>query len=242
MRSLTPESDGPLGRRPASLRGHASPVEAAGYDLVIFDCDGVLVDSERLQVHIESRLLTELGWALAPAEVVRRWMGHTEAEMLADIATELGAAAAEDYHRRVSPEIEDAFGRELTEVAGISDLLDALDAAGVRNCVASSGSHERMAMTLGLTGLAERFAGRIFSALDVAHGKPAPDLFLHAAARMGVDPNRCSVIEDSASGVRAAVAAGMDVFGFAGGLAGRGPLVDAGAVPFDRMVDLLPGR
>lgn len=211
------------------------------YDLVIFDCDGVLVDTERLQVHIESRLLTELGWPLTPADVVRRWMGHTEAEMLADIAEELGAEAAERYRGRVSPEIEAAFARELTEVAGISNLLDGLDAAGVRTCVASSGSHERMAMTLGLTGLADRFDGRIFSAVDVARGKPAPDLFLHAAARMGADPSRCAVIEDSASGVRAAVAAGMDVFGFAGGMAGPGPLVDAGAVLFERMADLLPG-
>ena len=107
-------------------------------------------------------------------------------------------------------------------------------------CVASSGSHERMDRTLGITGLRDRFDGRIFSALDVEHGKPAPDLFLHAASTMGVDPSGCVVIEDSVAGVEAAAAAGMRVLGYGTGLAGPDALREAGAEVFAHMSDV-PG-
>ena len=110
---------------------------------------------------------------------------------------------------------------------------------GIPTCVASSGSHDRMRRTLGLTGLHGRFAGRIFSATEVARGKPAPDLFLHAAHRMGVHPSRCAVVEDSVYGVRAAVAAGMTAYGFAGGLTAADALGAAGAVVFEEMADLV---
>src|SRR5262249_39994954 len=121
---------------------------------------------------------------------------------------------------------------------GVVELLDRLDSAGVPTCVASSGTHDKMRFTLGLTGLYSRFEGRIFSATEVARGKPAPDLFLHAASRMGVDPGRAAVIEDSAFGVRAAIAAGMTAFGYAGGLT-PGPVLEAaGARPFGSMDEL----
>jgi len=209
-------------------------------DLVVFDCDGVLVDSERLTVAIESRVLGELGWPMTPAEVVDRWMGKTSQAQLADLTEHLGAARAREFDELVTAELHEAFDRELTAVEGVEPLVDALHAAGVATCVASSGTHDRMRRTLGLTGLHARFDGRIFSASEVEHGKPAPDLFLHAARSMGVDPRGCAVLEDSVHGVRAAVAAGMTVYGFAGGLTPRAALTEAGATAFEQMAELVP--
>jgi HAD superfamily hydrolase (TIGR01509 family) len=207
--------------------------------LVIFDCDGVLVDSERLTVAVEARVLTELGWPRTPEQVVARWMGRTSEFQLGEVEERLGTAAMLEYDARSSAEVHDAFGRELRAVKGIEHLLTHLEDAGVRTCVASSGTHGRMRRTLGLTGLQGRFDGRIFSATEVAHGKPEPDLFLHAASRMGVDPRSCAVIEDSVYGVRAGVAAGMRVYGYAGGLTPADELAAAGAVVFDEMADLV---
>jgi HAD superfamily hydrolase (TIGR01509 family) len=209
-------------------------------DLVVFDCDGVLVDTEVLQVDVESRVLTDLGWRLSPEDVVRRWMGRTAAVQHADIAAELGEEAAERYESVSRQQIHDSFDRDLVEVSGVSALLDVLAVAEVPTCVASSGSHERMERTLGITGLRSRFEGRIFSATEVEHGKPAPDLFLHAASQMGVDPARCVVLEDSAYGVQAGVAAGMRVLGYGSGLADPATLRDAGAEVFTAMSDV-PG-
>jgi HAD superfamily hydrolase (TIGR01509 family) len=209
-------------------------------DLVVFDCDGVLVDSERLTVGVEARVLTELGWPIDAAEVVARWMGRTSAVQLADVAARLGAEAAAHFDEVTTREVLAAFETDLAAVAGVADLVDHLHGQDIATCVASSGSHERMAVTLGVTGLRERFDGRIFSGTEVAHGKPAPDLFLHAADRMGVDPARCVVVEDSVHGVRAAVAAGMRVYGYAGGLTAPDALAGAGAVVFEEMMDLVP--
>ena len=118
-------------------------------------------------------------------------------------------------------------------------LLDHLDARDVPTCVASSGTHARIRRTLGITGLHPRFDGRIYSATEVVHGKPAPDLFLHAATSMGVPAASCAVVEDSVYGVRAGVAAGMTVYGFAGGLSSAEALAAEGAITFERMTDLL---
>jgi HAD superfamily hydrolase (TIGR01509 family) len=212
--------------------------------LVIFDCDGVLVDTERLTVGVEARVLTELGWPHTAEEVVARWMGRSSAAQLADLEDRLGAASTRTFDERTTAELLETFERELTAVEGIVVLLDHLEAAGVPTCVASSGTHERMRRTLGITGLYDRFAGRIYSATEVEHGKPAPDLFLHAARRMGAEPSACVVVEDSVYGVRAGVAAGMTVYGFAGGLTPADELASAGAVTFQAMadlVDVLPG-
>ena len=130
--------------------------------------------------------------------------------------------------------VRDAFEAELQPVDGI---LEALDRISIPTCVASSGTHEKMVLTLSLTGLYERFEGRIFSATEVEHGKPAPDLFLHAAKRMGAEPAACAVVEDSPFGVQAAIAAGMTVFAYAGGVLPAGRLKDADVV-FDDMRDL----
>lgn len=208
-------------------------------DLVVFDCDGVLVDSERLTTRVEARVLTEMGWPMDQQEVVERWMGRTSTAQLADVAARLGPDAAARFDRLTTTEVHTAFETELTAVPGVKALLDHLEAVAVATCVASSGTHARMGVTLRVTGLRERFEGRIYSGTEVAHGKPAPDLFLHAADRMGVPPARCAVVEDSVHGVRAAVAAGMAVYGFAGGLTPAPALEGAGAVVFDEMSDLV---
>ena len=209
-------------------------------ELVILDCDGVLVDSERLAVAVEARVLTDLGWPHSPEEVVARWMGRTSAFQLGEIADRLGREAMLEFDARSTAEVHAAFETVLEPVPGVVTLLDALDSAGVPTCVASSGTHDRMRRTLGLTGLHARLEGRIFSATEVANGKPAPDLFRHAAAMMGAPPDRCVVVEDSVYGVQAAVAAGMSVYGFAGGLTPRHELEASGAVAFERMTDLAP--
>ncbi|HEU5044144.1 MAG TPA: HAD family hydrolase [Nocardioidaceae bacterium] len=208
--------------------------------LVVFDCDGVLVDSERLVVAVEARILTELGWPLTPQQVADRWMGRSSAYQLADLEARIGAEAARRFDELSTQEALAVFERELAAVPGVEAVLDALDAAGTLTCVASSGSHTKMQRTLGRTGLYDRFHGRIFSADEVAHGKPEPDLFLHAARRMGVSPAGCAVVEDSVYGVRAGVAAGMRVLGYAGGLTSAAALRDAGAEVFADMADLTP--
>ena len=208
-------------------------------ELVVFDCDGVLVDTERPTVVVEARVLTEMGWPITAAEVVERWMGKSSAANLADVEARLGPDGAREFDERTTAELHATFERELTAIDGVVTLLDRLDEGRVPTCVASSGSHGRMRRTLGLTGLHERFEGRIFSATEVARGKPEPDLFLHAAATMGVDPAACAVLEDSVYGVQAAVAAGMTVYGYAGGLTAAHALADAGAITFDRMADLV---
>jgi HAD superfamily hydrolase (TIGR01509 family) len=203
--------------------------------LVIFDCDGVLVDTERIAVRIDVIVLAELGWPMTEAEVVERFMGRSDEEMTADIEAHLGHRLPASWEEPFRHLYRQAFEAELEPVAGV---VEALDAIAIPTCVASSGTHEKMRFTLGLTGLYERFAGRIFSVSDVARGKPAPDLFLHAADRMGVPPARCAVVEDSRYGVEAARAAGMRAFGYAGGLAPKGALAGPQTIVFEDMREL----
>src|SRR6185369_1977748 len=158
-------------------------------ELVIFDCDGVLVDSERLAVRIDVRVLGELGWIMTEQEVVERFMGRTHEYMVSEIEAFLGRPLAPDWEDPFHQLYRDAFAAELQPVEGV---VDALDRITLPTCVASSGTHEKIRFTLGLTNLYDRFSGRIFSASEVARGKPAPDLFLHAAKRMGVDPAACA--------------------------------------------------
>jgi HAD superfamily hydrolase (TIGR01509 family) len=207
------------------------------FELVIFDCDGVLVDSEHLAVRVESRYLTELGWPLSEAEIVERFMGRTTEYMDEAIEAQLGSRLPGDWKDQFEARYREAFAAELAPVDGIVEVLDQLT---IPACVASSGSHDKLRFTLGHTGLYERFRGRIFSGYEVANGKPAPDLFLHAAARMGAEPARCAVVEDTLFGVQAARAAGMRVFGYAGGLSAPERLAGEGTVVFQDMRDL-PG-
>jgi HAD superfamily hydrolase (TIGR01509 family) len=209
-------------------------------DLVIFDCDGVLVDSERLIVRTEAAILSRLGWPLTPEEVIDRFVGRSAPYMHHEVERHLGRPI--DWHAEFESAYEEVFAAELTPVPGVVEALDRIEDAGIPTCVASSGSHQRMRLTLGLTGLYQRFEGRIFSADEVAHGKPAPDIFLHAAERMGraTSPRRCAVIEDSVSGVEAAVAAGMRVFAYSGGVTSADKLARpvGGATLFEHMAAL----
>jgi HAD superfamily hydrolase (TIGR01509 family) len=208
-------------------------------DLVIFDCDGVLVDSERLSIRLDLELLSQLGWPLTAEDVVERWVGRTDAAMRAEIEEYLGRSVETEW-TAFSDRYVRAFAEELRPVPGIAAAVDAIQAAGYATCVASSGGPDKIRRNLATTGLADRFDDRIFSADDVEHGKPAPDLFLHAAAAMGAAPARTAVVEDSAHGVAAGVAAGMAVFAFAGGVTPAARLVRPGATVFHDMADL-PG-
>lgn len=210
------------------------------FELVIFDCDGVLVDSERLMVKVEAQIFAERGWALTEADVIREFVGLSDTAMRARLSELVGEELAENWDAEDTDRYRDAIARDLQAVAGVARAIDAIEGAGLATCVASSGSHHKMALTLGKTGLFDRFAGRIFSATDpeVADGKPAPDLFLHAAERMGVDPATCAVIEDSPYGITAALAAGMVPFGYAGSVVPAARLAIDGVTTFDSMVDL----
>jgi beta-phosphoglucomutase-like phosphatase (HAD superfamily) len=143
-----------------------------GFDLVVFDCDGVLVDSEVISVRVDQLVLADLGWALELDEIVERFVGRSEADFIATVESQLGIELGEGWDRKYEPWYRSAFERELTAVDGV---VDALDALLLPHCVASSGSHAKMRRTLGQTGLWHRFEGRIFSASEVANGKPAPD-------------------------------------------------------------------
>ncbi|MFF5921597.1 HAD family hydrolase [Streptomyces flavochromogenes] len=185
------------------------------YDLVIFDNDGVLVDSEPISNTLLAGYLTELGHPTTYEESVRDYMGsamHRIHELVEERSGQrLPDGFDETFHARVFA----AFQAELEAVPGAGEVLKQLAEAEVPYCVASSGSHERIRVGHRKTGLDAWFPDElVFSAEDVGRGKPAPDLFLHAASRMGVAPERCVVVEDSRLGVQAAVAAGMDVYGF----------------------------
>ncbi|MFJ3233629.1 HAD family hydrolase [Streptomyces sp. NPDC086787] len=184
-------------------------------ELVIFDCDGVLVDSERIAARVQVALGAELGWPLTEDEVVDRFIGRSHATIHEQVSAQLGSDTAAIWSESFERLHREAVDAGLAPVDGLPEALNALS---LPTCVASSGSHDKMRHTLGRTGLYERFAGRIFSATEVSRGKPAPDLFLYAAQKMGVDPAACVVVEDSQPGVHAARAAGMRAFGYAGGL------------------------
>jgi len=183
-------------------------------DLIIFDCDGVLVDSEVISCRAHANALTRHGYPISSEQVSRRFLGRSTKQANLEIETELGRKLPEAYHGDLQDELFRSFEADLEAIRGIHDVLDVVTLAV---CVASSGSHQRMQVSLGSTGLHERLAPNIFSSSQVKNGKPAPDLFLFAANQMGVPPERCVVIEDSLAGIAGARAAGMTVFGFCGG-------------------------
>ncbi|MEQ8841716.1 MAG: HAD family hydrolase [Acidimicrobiales bacterium] len=184
-------------------------------ELVIFDCDGVLVDSEAIVIEIEATLLTEAGFPMTVDEVAERCVGLSYPDMMALLEEQFGRPVPEELNQRIQREALAAFPEQLQPVAGMPELLRDLT---LPRCVASSSNIDRILLSLDLTDLAQHFtADRIFSTQMVDRGKPAPDLFLFAAERLGVAPERCLVIEDSPHGITAALAAGMDVVGFVGG-------------------------
>ena len=201
---------------------------------VIFDCDGVLVDTEQISNTVLAGLLTQAGLPTTFEDCMRDYRGRSMTSVL-QLATERHRAALPgDFADRYYAEVKGVFARELQPVPGV---VAALDRIALPSCVASSGPHHKMAVTLRHTGLWGRFEGRIFSATEVRHGKPAPDLFLHAARRMGFDPAATAVVEDSVPGIEAARAAGMRALAFARHTDSE-LLAAAGGEPFHDMEQL----
>lgn len=184
------------------------------YDLIIFDCDGVLVDSEALACVVHAEVLTEYGYTISAAQVHERFLGRSAREARLEVEGELGRVLPDTYTAQLRATIDRVFSEKLTPVPHIAETLGSLSQ---RICVASSGTPTRIRSSLGTTGLIDYFAPHLFSAMQVERGKPAPDLFLFAAAQMNTPPARCLVIEDSVPGVTGAHAAGMTVIGFTGG-------------------------
>ncbi len=204
-------------------------------DLIIFDCDGVLVDTERVNNQVMAELVAEYGLHLTFAEAVELYIGKSTEDCLRITEERLGRAVPADLHARWVARTRERHNLELQPVRGVETILSNLRRPF---CVASNGLHAQIRHNLGLTGLLPWFEGRMFSAEDVARPKPAPDLFLHAAHRCGVEPERCFVVEDTPTGVRAARAAGMTVLGFAG-LTPIERLAEAGAhAVFEAMDEL----
>ena len=208
-----------------------------GFGLVIFDCDGVLVDSELITNRVFARMLNELGIAVTLEDMFERFVGRSMPQCLELITKMLGRPVPQHFVEEYQTRSATALRLELKAVPGIETVLAAMR---MPYCVASSGTHEKMQTTLGITGLLPQFRGKMYSVTEVAQSKPFPDVFLHAARQQGVAPADCAVIEDTPTGVRAGVAAGMTVFGYCA-LTPKQRLIDAGAHhTFDRMRDL-PG-
>ena len=207
------------------------------FDLVVFDCDGVLVDSERLINQIESQHIQRLGLAMSPAEARAVFKGHTVSEVAAALAARLGAPLPVEWIYDWGTQIGLGYVRYLQPVRGVREVLTDLRGRGIPLCVASQSPLPRVELSLAVTGLTEVCGERVYAAAMVPRGKPHPDLFLYAAARMGADPTRTAVVEDSPSGVVAARSAGMTVFGYA---ADEDPsaLQNAGATTFGSMDEL----
>ena len=209
--------------------------------LLIFDCDGVLVDSEHLACAALADVMTTLGHAMTVDEAMRAFAGRSLKDVLARAERLLSRPIPKDLGEQAAVQLMARFRRELQAVAGVKEAIAALP---YRRCVASSSEPGRLTLSLDVTGLSALFGNNVFSAVEVANGKPAPDLFLLAARRLGEDPSSCIVIEDSVLGVEAAGAAGMAAIGFAGashanqGLAER--LAAAGAEPVIHSMANLP--
>jgi HAD superfamily hydrolase (TIGR01509 family) len=216
-------------------------VASRRFGLVIFDCDGVLVDSELITNRVFAVMLNELGIVVSLEDMFEKFVGRSMSQCLQIIEKLLGrsvpAAFLDEYHMRTTA----ALRSELKAVPGIEAALESIP---IPYCVASSGTHEKMQITLGMTGLLPRFHGKIFSVSDVQRAKPFPDVFLHAAAKSGVAPAGCAVIEDTPTGVAAGVAAGMTVYGYCA-LTPQPRLREAGAhytfASMSELPDLLSG-
>jgi HAD superfamily hydrolase (TIGR01509 family) len=210
--------------------------------LVIFDCDGVLVDSEPLSNTCFARALAREGLDWSVEETMRRLMGRSMKSCVEIVEGVLGRKLADDFVERLQADTMRAFHEApLKSVPGVVEAIDAVEAAGAATCVASSGGLDKMRVSLGITGLWSRFEGRIFSSSEVPRGKPFPDLFLHAALRMNEQPFACTVVEDSQPGIEAARAAGMRALAYVGAPhTDREALVTAGGEWFDDMRKLPP--
>jgi HAD superfamily hydrolase (TIGR01509 family) len=185
-----------------------------GVDLVIFDCDGVLVDSEVISCHAHAETLTRHGYPITADQVLERFLGMSDREARLTIEAELGRALPDDFEAQMKQAELQRYAAELRNIPHIGETIAAID---LPKCVASSGTPEKIRHGLESAGLYDLLAPNIFSATQVRNGKPAPDLFLFAARQMATPAERCVVIEDSVPGITGACAAGMTVLGFHGG-------------------------
>jgi HAD superfamily hydrolase (TIGR01509 family) len=184
------------------------------FDLIIFDCDGVLVDSEVISCRVHAEVLTRHGYPITAEQVFARFLGRSALAANREVEAELGRPLPDDFDAQLKAALFEEFAVSLQAVPHV---VEALAAIATPVCVASSGTPDKIRTSLTHTRLLSRLAPHIFSATQVVHGKPAPDLFLFAATQMGATPGRCLVIEDSVPGITAARAAGMTAFGFSGG-------------------------
>ena len=206
------------------------------FDLIIFDCDGVLIDSEVISTHTLLDALRAHGLDVDIDYVRKTYLGRTISVVKSDYVRLAGRDLAENFEDEFLTRLFEAYRRELTPMPGVIALIKALE---VPFCMATSSSVERATVSLKVTGLLPFFAGRVFCASMVAKGKPAPDLFLHAAKSFGADPARCLVVEDSEVGLLAGRNAGMAVWRFVGGshfdAAARAAPADPGIRVFESM-------
>ena len=210
----------------------------SSFELIIFDCDGVLVDSEKIANQVFAKILNEeCGFSLSLEDMFQTFVGHSSNQCMSIIKSMLGKEPPSHLEQRYKEEINIALSNSVAAVSGIEKVLTEIS---VPFCVASSGSHEKMRTTLGKTNLLKYFEDNLNSTSDVERGKPFPDVFLHAARRAGIsNPAKCLVIEDSPLGVQGGVSAGMTVFGYAE-LMDKNRLITAGAHhTFDNMSNLL---
>jgi HAD superfamily hydrolase (TIGR01509 family) len=232
--------DYPMPNRRSVADAQIMKATEPGLELAIFDCDGVLVDSESISNGVLAKLLTDEGLPTTLAEARRAYQGLLLADVLTEAQAKLGRPLPKGWLDRFERERNVAFHEELLPIAGVARAIERIREAGIAVCVASQGKLEKTRLSLQITGLRELFEDdALFSAYQVPKGKPHPDLFLHAAREMGADPSKCAVIEDTPSGAIAAVAAGMRVFGYSADSDAQA-LRRAGAETFGSL-DSLPG-
>ncbi|AVA24028.1 HAD family hydrolase [Rhizobium sp. NXC24] len=209
--------------------------------LLIFDCDGVLIDSEIIATAVHIEVLAAHGYKIAAETYNRRFTGMTDRQTYSIIEAESGLRLPEGHHEYVTAEIGRRYASDLKAISGVNQVLDAINVA---RCVASSSNLKELHFALKLTDLYDYFSPNVFSASQVSRGKPAPDLFLFASERMNASPDNCLVIEDSVAGVQAAVAAKMRVIGFVGGshcpFGHAEKLLEAGAIRTFSQMTALP--
>jgi HAD superfamily hydrolase (TIGR01509 family) len=216
------------------------PEERSRFDLVIFDSDGVLVDSELLANRALAQTLTAYGLATTPEQAVAEYRGRILADVVARVDARAGRSLDEQWITDFEQLRALLFKEHLTAMPGVRELIEAVVAGGVDRAVATQGKPEKTELTLGLTGLRELFdVDAVFTSYEVARGKPAPDLYLHVAERRGADPARCAVIEDTLIGMTAGLAAGMCVFGLAS-VASEREIAELGATPFREFAAIVP--
>ena len=206
------------------------------FELVIFDCDGVLVDSERITNQVFCTMLNELGLSVALGDMFEHFVGQSMRQCLELVSAMYNTSLSESFVEQLRLRTTEALKNQIKPIPGVADALKVIS---IPYCVASSGEYDKICLTLGTTGLLRYFENKIFSVSDVKRPKPAPDIFLHAAKQLSTEPSRCAVIEDTPTGVRAAVAAGMHVFGFSANTP-EYKLKEAGAHVLFSEMQLLP--